>query len=342
MEKNNKLGKKLLATGNGRCNIMNWGAPVYFGDAAFVEKVLSFCPPDSVRRFLEGLGLVLRQEEGGRIYPAGNRADMVLDAFTEPLNNSSVQVLLSTEAIGLQQIEKGWQVQTQTGESYTASHLILAGGGCAAPKLGGTDSMYRLLSEQGFTLVPPWPALCALETDKGPLRGLSGLRLLARAAGRGLKEGKNMEVSLDFSPTLGLCDAVMERKTPEAPDANLDKVRQWLAERQSYLAPHRLLSGALPKALADKMLGKTLEQTARNLCDWRLRVKGVRGFDHAQVAAGGISTKGINPQTMETSLPRLYLCGELLNVDGDTGGHNLMFALATGILAGESIAPERK
>lgn len=165
---------------------------------------------------------------------------------------------------------------------------------------------------------------------------------LARAAGQGLMEGKNMEVSLDFSPTLGLCDAVMERKTPEAPDANLYQVRQWLTERQNYLAPQRLLSGALPKALADRMLGKTLEQTARNLCDWRLRVKGVRGFDHAQVAAGGISTKDINPQTMETSLPGLYLCGELLNVDGDTGGHNLMFALATGILAGESIAPERK
>ena len=112
---------------------------------------------------------------------------------------------------------------------------------------------------------------------------------------------------------------------------------KWLKLRRGSLAQHRLLSGALPKALADCLQASTLEQIARNLSDWRLQVQGVRGFDHAQVAAGGISTQGLNPQTMESPLKSLFLTGELLNVDGDTGGHNLMFALATGILAGESV-----
>lgn len=371
LEKNNKLGKKLLATGNGRCNIMNAGAPVYFGDAAFAGEVLSFCPPQSVKGFLEGLGLVLRQEEGGRVYPAGNRADMVLDAFVEPLAGSSVQVLLDAEAVSIEQLKDGWRITTAKGDALEAPSLILAGGGCAAPKLGGSDSMYTLARSLGFSLVAPWPALCALETERKPLKGLSGLRLiarltllqegqpvdaaqgealfsdtgisgvcamqLARAAGQGLQKGAGMALSLDFSPALGLTDTAMERKEPQPPDANYHKVLKWLKLRRGYLAQHRLLSGALPKALADCLQASTLEQIARNLSDWRLQVQGVRGFDHAQVAAGGISTQGLNPQTMESPLKSLFLTGELLNVDGDTGGHNLMFALATGILAGESV-----
>ena len=372
MEKNSKLGKKLLATGNGRCNIMNAGEPVYFGEKEFAHQVLSYCPPDSVRAFLEGLGLVLRTEEGGRMYPAGNRGDMVLDALTTPLLGSGVQVLLDTQAEKLEQVAEGWRVTASNGESYTAPSLILAGGSCAAPKLGGTDSMYQLLTPLGFELARPLPALCALETQRKPLQGLSGLRLLARltllaqgepadaaqgemlfgdtgvsgvcamqlarAAAQALDKGQEVVLSVDVTPTLGLRDTAMERKPPEKPGQMAETARQWLLKRAGFLPDNRLLQGALPKPLADRLQGPSIEETAHHLADWRLQVTGVRGFDHAQVAAGGISTRGINAQTMESALPGLYLCGELLDVDGDTGGHNLMFALATGILAGESAA----
>ncbi len=371
LEKNDKPGKKLLATGNGRCNVMNDGAPVYFGSEAFAKSVLGRCPAERVRAFLEGLGLVLRKEEGGRLYPSGNRADMVVSALLAPLENSSVQMRTGCTVTGVEQKGGVWQVYTEKGERHTAQKLLLAGGGRAAPRLGGTDSMYRIARGLGFSVTPLYPALCALETDKKPLHGLTGLRLLSRltlwdgqkpvAAAQGealfgengisgvcamqlardaallLGKGESPTLYMDFSPLNGLCDTVMERKTPAAPDIHFEPMLHWLRQRARLLPCDRLLSGFLPRPMDKRLLGRTIEETAQMLTQFALPVKGVRGFDHAQVTAGGVSTKGINPLTMESPLKGLYLAGELLDVDGDCGGYNLLFAFAGGILAAEAM-----
>lgn len=370
LEKNDKLGKKLLATGNGRCNVMNDGPPVYFGSESFAKAVLTNCPKERVRGFLEGLGLVLRREEGGRLYPSGNRADMVVSALTAPLENSSVSVKTGCAVTKLRQTDGLWQVTDENGGHYTAPHVLLAGGGRAAPKLGGSDAMYAIAGSLGLDVTPLYPALCALETDKKPLHGLSGLRLLCRltlcdgqrpiaaATGEALfgdsgisgvcamqlardaaimtANGKTPTLYMDFSPLCGLCDAVMERKAPAAPDLHAKDMLFWLKKRAQSLPYERLLSGFLPRPLDKRLLGRTVEETARLLTCFALPVRGVRGFDHAQVTAGGVSTRGVNAATMESPLKGLYLAGELLDVDGDCGGYNLLFAFASGISAAEA------
>lgn len=374
LEKNDRLGKKLLATGNGRCNVMNDSAPVYFGSEAFADAVLRHCPPARVRAFLEGLGLVLRREDGGRLYPSGNRADMVLSALTAPLEGGSVQVKTGCAVTDVARSGSLWQVRTRTGESYTAEKVLLAGGGCAAPKLGGTDAMYTLANRLGLRVTPLYPALCALETDKKPLHGLSGLRLLCRltlcdgeravAAAQGealfgesgisgvcamqlsrdaaliLAKGRTPTLYMDFSPLNGLSDAVMERKSPQAPDANYPAMLRWLQQRARTLPYDRLLTGFLPRPMDKRLLGRTAGETARLLTQFALPVRGVRGFDHAQVTAGGVATHGVDPATLLSPLEGLYLAGELLDVDGDCGGYNLLFAWASGILAAEAMVKD--
>lgn len=374
LEKNDKLGKKLLATGNGRCNVMNDEKPVYFGDASFARSVLSYCPPQRVRAFLESLGLVLRQEESGRLYPAGNRADMVVSALTNGLERAGVQIKTGCEIVKLQAQNGLWQALDSQGQRYTAQQVLLAGGGCAAPQLGGTEAMYHLASSLGLSVTPLYPALCALETEKKPLHGLTGLRLLSRltlcdgfrpvAAAQGealfsesglsgvcamqlardaamlLAKGKTPTLYMDFSPLNGLCDARMERKTPDDPTIRYQAMLGWLKRRANLLPYDGLLSGFLPRPLDRRLLGRTLEDTARLLTAFALPVKGVRGFKHAQVTAGGVTTRGIDPSTMRSPLNSLYLAGELLDVDGDCGGFNLLFAFASGILAAEAMAVE--
>ncbi|MDD4710826.1 MAG: aminoacetone oxidase family FAD-binding enzyme [Eubacteriales bacterium] len=369
IEKNDKLGKKLLATGNGRCNVWNTGEPVYFGDDGFAEQVLQLTGASGVRAFFAGLGLVTRQEEGGRVYPASNRADTVLRVMTQALERSSVAVRLNETVTQVTPDNGLWRVRLASGGTYSAPHVIFSGGGMAAPALGGTASMYDLLRPLGFSVVPPFPALCAVKTDKKKLKGLTGSRFmcrltlmdgtlpiasaqgealvaqdgisgvcamqLGRDAGALMMKGISPVLNIDFSPLLGLTDSRMERKTPELPDS--EPVLRWLNERAGFLSPRDLLTGALPRPLDTQLLKNKPEDTAQALVSFRLPVIGVRGFDGAQVTAGGVATRKIDPKTMQShDHPGLYLTGELLNVDGDTGGWNLLFAFATGILAGES------
>lgn len=372
LEKNPRPGKKLLATGNGRCNVMNTGEPVFFGDASFAREVLRQCPHQRVRAHLESLGLHFRQEGGGRLYPATGRADTVLNALLWALEKGNVQILCGARAEEIKQKGALWQVRDGEGRTYLAESLLMAGGGMAAPRLGGCEDMYFLAEKLGFSVARPMPALCALETEKKPLKGLQGLRLparltllakgapaaasmgeilfsetgvsgvcamqLARAAAE--NEGKSVALSVDFSPALSLCDYEMTRLDPGKILDPLPQAEKWLTARAERLPWERLLTGALPAPLDQRLTGRTVRETAENITAFTLSVTGVRGFDHAQVTAGGVDPKQIDPKTMMTCLPGLYMAGEMLNVDGDTGGHNLLFAFATGILAAEDVAAQ--
>ncbi|MBQ9197457.1 MAG: NAD(P)/FAD-dependent oxidoreductase, partial [Clostridia bacterium] len=243
-----------------------------------------------------------------------------------------------------------------------------------APKLGAVNA-YALLTSLGCRLIAPSPALSPLETEKAPLKGLSGLRLpavltlcgdgkpvacaqgealfadygvsgvcamqLAREAGNLLRAGKKAMLYIDFSPAMGLGDYVMGRQAPLPPGSNEAGLRRWLEDRRRALPGDPLL-GALPRLLREKLQKAPQADLPRLLCAYPLAVTGVRGFDQAQVTQGGIDTADFDPATLQClRLPGLYACGEMLNVDGDCGGFNLQFAFACGLLAGESAARER-
>lgn len=376
LEKEHKLGRKLLATGNGRCNLMNLGPPVYFGDADFANQVLSRCGADQVGAFFDSLGLTFFEEALGRVYPHTRQAATVLDCLLAGFSGwPQARVQTGVEVTGIRLKDKGFEVTTAGGERHLAPRVILAAGSPAAPKLGGSGLMAEELARLGHRLVPFFPALCALTTQTKPIKGLNGLRVpayltllqggrpvaaaagevlfanygisglcamqLARDAETGLAAGKQVEVALNFAPLLGLAPPLMRRLDLSELQENSHHTvaEQLLLNREKTLGRERLYTGLLPRNMADKLQSLSTREAARWLIGLRLAVTGTQGLESAQVAAGGIDCRDIESDTMESKkAPGLYVCGEMLNVDGDTGGFNLLFAWATGILAGQAVA----
>lgn len=380
LEARDRIGRKLLATGNGRCNLLNLGPPVYFGDTGFAGLVLRACPAAEVLSFFDSLGLLTAQEENNLVYPASNQASTVLDVLRLPLENDPrCLIVCGARVTGL---ARGTEVNgaaplfaalTASGESYSAPCVLVASGSPAQPQLSGSDDMYPLLEKLGHRVVTPRPALTGLVTDPQAVRGLKGLRLpaiatlcadgrplcrtqgevlfaqdgisgvcimqLSRDAGKALAEKRQPVVFLDFSPLLGLAPRLMKRGQPADPDVNGSAILDFLKLRAARLTREASLFGALPRLLALRLKDLPLEQLADQLSAYPLPVRALRGFEHAQVAAGGIDTRDVAPGTLASRLvPGLYFAGEVLNVDGDCGGYNLLFAWATGILASRAAA----
>jgi predicted Rossmann fold flavoprotein len=378
LEARDRVGKKLLATGNGRCNLLNTGAPIYFGDPAFACSVLAACPVERVLAFFHRLGLTTVEEESGLVYPGTYQAASVLEVLRAFLDHSpGFRLVTNAEAVDVQPRPGGFVVHTRAGEQYAASRVLAAAGGPAQPRLSGTDSLFAPLKRLGHTLVQLRPALTGIETDPADVRGLKGMRLpalctlcggddrpvcasagevifsdtgisgicvmqISRDAGQLLQAGDRPTLYLDMSPLLGLEPRLMQRMPVKDPRRNHARVLALLQQRVSDLPSGQALTGLLPRLLQDRLRGLDLHKLAAMLCAMPLRVQAVRGWDQAQVAAGGIDTADVEVPTMESKLvPGLHLAGELLNVDGDCGGYNLLFAWATGILAGTAMAAEQ-
>ena len=365
LERMDRVGKKLLATGNGRCNLMNTGELRYHGDEAFAGHVLRLCGAKEQSRFWRGHGLFLREEEAGRVYPLTGQASTVLDTLRFTLEKLGIEVRTNARVTKLSQSKGSWLVSTENGE-IPCGRVIVAGGGKAQPKLGSDGSAYALLESFGHRLVRPKPALTQIETETAPIRGLTGIRIRAEAAVlRGdeclrRERGELLFTDYGISGICAMqCAAYITQGTeisvnllPGMSDENeiendLRRRRNlWLgqpAERVfcGLLVPRlaeRVAEAAgvkLKDRKADALRDEEIRKLTRVLRDFRLRPTGIKGFENAQVTAGGIGTEDFDPATMESRLaPGLHAAGEVLNVDGDCGGYNLMFAFGSGILAG--------
>lgn len=371
LERSDRVAKKLLATGNGRCNLANVGKNAYYGDESFANEVLAHLGAEDVRAFFDRLGVPTRPDSAGRVYPACNQAAAVVDALRLRLSQSRVRIVTNAQATAIEKTADGYTVRTSAG-NFTAGKVIVCCGGLAAPKLGAANA-YDLLTPYGCKLIAPGPALTPIETEKSPIKGLSGLRLpvtltlcdgkkpvactqgemlfadygvsgvcvmqLSRDAHNLLKRRAKPVLYVDFSPAMGLGDYRMERLQPRAPYVNEQRMLRYLQEREAYMPENDLLLGALPRLLRERLPKASSEELAPLLCAYPLPVTGVRGYDQAQVTQGGIDTKDFSPATLEHRQHKgLYACGEILNVDGDCGGFNLQFAFACGMLAGEHAA----
>lgn len=363
-----RVGRKLLATGNGRCNLLNMLDAPYFGDAAFAKSVLSHCGRERVLSFFHELGLVTREEGGGRVYPGCGQAAAVLDVMRKALERRHVRILCDAKVTSIKKGPGGFRVAFGD-ERVEARNVIVACGGMAGGKLGHDGNAYALLTEFGHILKKPKPALTPLLAEKKAIKGLSGLRLpailtlcdgekpLARSGGEVLftdygisgicamqlsadvERAKKPMLYVDFSPMLGLVPCVYQRLNAGDVYENREKVQQLLRERNRILPPEEALVGLLPRLLAERLQGLKERPLADALCAWPVPITGVRGFEYAQVTRGGIHPRDFDPATLESRLQKgLYAAGEMLNVDGDCGGYNLLFAFASGILAGQAAA----
>ena len=369
LEKMDRVGKKILATGNGRCNLMNTGAPRYPGNAAFAAQVLEKCGAAEQRAFWEHLGLRLRQEEAGRVYPVSAQASSVLDALRLQLSALRVSVRTGVAVVALCGENGGWTAIAADGTRYCADRVIVCGGGCAQPKLGSDGSALKLLTAAGCVATPFAPALTQIITDAAPLKGLSGIRVKAQVAvvdgknvlheedgellfadygvsgvcvmqcARYARAGRMLRVSLLRG--MGFADASEFRR--ELHHRRKAWAQRPMQELLTGLCVPRLAAALMRQAgwrlredsLCGQMTADMAEQLTRTADAWLLAIHGVKGFESAQVASGGASVQAFEPATLEHRRQRgLFAAGEVLDVDGDCGGFNLMFAFGSGILAG--------
>lgn len=369
LERMDRVGKKILATGNGRCNLMNTGEPRYPGNGAFAEKVLEKCGVSAQKAFWEHLGLRLRQEEAGRVYPVSAQASSVLDALRLQLNALRVEVRTGVSVTRLRGERDGWAATTADGTRYFGHRMIVCGGGCAQPKLGSDGSALKLLTDVGCSATPFAPALTQIITDAAPLKGLSGIRVKAQVAvmdgknvlheedgellfadygvsgvcvmqcARFAREGRMVRVSLRKG--MGFKDAgefrrELHRRRKEWADRPMTELLTGLCVPRLSAALMRQAGWTVrEESLCGQMTADMAEQLTRTVDAWLLPIRGVKGFESAQVASGGASVQEFDPATMENRrLKGLFAAGEVLDVDGDCGGFNLMFAFGSGILAG--------
>jgi len=367
LERMDRVGKKILATGNGRCNLMNTGELRFPGGETLAKAVLARCGAEAQTRFWQHLGLRMRQEDGGRVYPVSGAASTVLDTLRQTMRLLDVETVTGAEATAIRRTKRGWAVEA--GQTYTAERVIIAGGGCAQPKLGSNGSVYPLLKSLGHHMVQPRPALTQIITDTAPIRGLSGIRVRCdvRITGnRGEKVRESGELLFADYGVTGVCVMQCARWASPGDVVHIDltralgfddpaALRDELLRRKHLwgdMAQLELLTGlCVPKLAialfraagiekpsercAEQLTARQIDQLVRVCSDLALEVKGVKGFESAQVTAGGISAEEFDPATLQSRIaPGIHAAGEVLDVDGDCGGFNLMFAFGSGILAG--------
>lgn len=371
-----RLGRKLLATGNGRCNFSHQGFTDnnYHGEHPhFVHDAFQRFDEDDTLAFFERLGLAVTTDDRHRYYPASLQASAVLDVLRMALDEADVQVHTDTRITTVQPLEKGGFRLLWKGGSANADAVIVATGGEAAPKLGGCRDGYKLLMQLGHSLVETAPGIVQLVGDVSTLKAANGLkrevRLTIRGNGKRLvqDEGELLITNYGLSgPPVLQCAGHAVRALARGdkvqaeinffPDQDLGALTEAFLARHETFPQRRAAAffvGLLPRLLAqcalkacgikaEAVLDKhKLTALAQLLHAWRLSISGPRSFAEAQVTLGGIDTADFDSQSMQSwMVPGLYACGEVLDIDGDCGGYNLQWAWSSGRLAAVSAVEE--
>ncbi len=373
VERQARLGRKLQATGNGRCNLSNLHASRggYHGDdAAFSEYAISRFSPEAALSWFRSMGLFTVAEESGRVYPYSDQANSVVDVLRFALEKPNIKVKCGVEIEKVKKTPSGFRLEGN-GEALDCDRLIIACGGLAGTKLGGTMSGYKLLRSLGHHCTRLRPALVQLKSSWGGVIGLKGVRanchaailrdgsLFSESTGElqfteyGLSGPVIFEVSRDVCQQKGDWSCRLDFLPGVTEQELLEELKR---RRNTALPASELLTGIL-----HNRLGRVLTQAAgisagRAIAElpdgalWDV-VRAVKAFDvpltetlgmdSAQVTAGGMVTSEFDETTMESRFVRgLYACGEVLDVDGDCGGYNLQWAWSSGRLAGLSAGRE--
>ena len=370
-ERQARVGRKLAATGNGRCNLtnLNAGQDSYHGEEpSFASAALRRYSVADTLKWFENMGLYAVAEESGRVYPYSDQANSVVDVLRFALNRPNITLLSGVEVSKVRKIDTGFRVESAE-ESWDCDRLIIACGGLAGTKLGGSMSGYKLLRTFGHKVTRLRPTLVQLKSSFSGCASLKGVRanchaeirhgdvLHSRSRGElqfteyGLSGPVIFEISRDVCQKPGKWVCKMDF-LPDLEESKLEEMV--LSRRNTELTCEDLLTGIL-----HNRLGRVLVQSAgiagyvpvrqleeeeiKAVCRvakaFEVELTEPMGMDSAQVTAGGILTSEFDPQTMESRLvPGLYACGEVLDIDGDCGGYNLQWAWSSGRLAGTSAA----
>ena len=374
LEKNDRLGKKLLITGKGRCNVTNCcGAAEVLANVPrngrFLYSAMNAYPPEKIQRFFEENGCPLKIERGNRVFPESDRSQSILEALRSKLDmlHITVRNCSATEILtdGIQVIG----VRT-TREEFDANWVILATGGVSYPATGSTGDGYKMAQKVGHTVIAPEGSLvplCSDDPDCSAMQGLSlrnvGVKLLNEkgkllyqdfgellfthfgvsgptvlSASAHLK-GDNCKFIIDLKPALD------EKKLNDRLLRDLEQYKNRAMENAltdllpRSMIPVVLRKAGIPESLQANSLTKELRRTLVTLLKaFPVPVSGKRPVAEAIITSGGIKTSEVDPKTMESKIvPGLYFAGEILDCDAYTGGFNLQIAWATAYAAGQAV-----
>ncbi len=368
LERNNRVGKKILATGNGRCNYTNTTANVTdYNNQEFVSYGLSVFTPSRTMDFFKELGIEPKVEKEGKAYPLSEQASSIIDVFLYELNRLNVNIVTEAKVISVIRRKSSFTVYLEDGTSFDGDKVILATGGKAMPKSGSDGSGYQLAEDLKHNITKVFPALVKLKLDSPYLKHLQGIKMPTRVSLVHKGETLQTEEGDVLFGNYGISGPTILQLSRQAMNLynkgekvyiKLQLVQQLnkkeVAERFSNskekavdfslvgLINKRYISAIIKEAKIEKqntlvkdLSTKQLEKLIDLLFDWRFLVTGSKSFNDAQVTAGGVSTKEINEQTMESKIVKgLFITGELQDIDGRCGGYNLQWAWSSGYLAG--------
>lgn len=374
LERKDRILKKVLITGNGRCNITNVNANIsnYFGkNISSVENILNRFTPQDTMDFFNELGIVCNEENRGKVYPLSGQASSVVDALRFEAEKLGIKI--ETEFY-VRKIEKDgfkFKIYSEDKKKIEAGRVILAAGGQSYPELGSNGSGFELAKELGHSVTKLSPSIVQLKTEKNQVKGLQGIKtdVAVTAYGDNKKictyDGELLftDYGISGNVVFNISFVVPLYKNVEFEIDFMEKfdyneLYEMLKERKrilSHLTMENYFNGMINKKLGQflskvsgiEKLSKPVkdlnDSDIRKLCTvlkkYRVKILETTGFKNAQVTAGGVSLDEVNTETLESKIVKgLYFSGEVLDVYGECGGFNLQWAWASGHIAGENTA----
>jgi len=378
LEKQPRVGKKLLATGNGRCNLYNENAcaDAYFGSRSFADYALRSFSPFQAEKFFLSLGIMTRKTEDGLYYPMSNQASAVLDCLRETAKEAGVNEITGFSVSSVEGGIGKFRILSEDGKIVTAKRVILACGSMASPKNGGTNAFQMILKPLGHKIRPCFPVLTQLKTLPECVTGLKGLKYqgeislyekntyiagesgeilfgensisgiavmqLSLHAAERLAKGRKLFLRMRLLP-MSFQETIvfLKKRIKNNPARPLEEFLTGVLQKRIGQNALKRIGIQSLSARCDSLSDEMIEKLSKELTEWTVPVTGIGGFDAAQVMLGGADTHDFVPETMESRLvPGLYAAGELMDITGPCGGYNLAWAWASGILAGRSAAKD--
>ena len=360
-EKNAKPGKKILVTGNGRCNFSNTNlSPSHFyGDVTFLRKVLTSVYADD-ENYFRSLG-IFSYEEDGRLYPRSQQSSAIRDALLNKISSLGISIITEHTVCEIKRKDSGFSV-----DDYYFDAVVLSGGSKASPVHGSDGSCYAFAEGFSHQITPLHPALCGLLTGEktSSLKGVraegnaklfSGSRLLGEEEGEiqftdnavsGIpvmnlshlcKDNKNLSLTIDLCYDLSFNELFEHIKAQPKTDVIETILSGIINNKLGFMVMEK--AGIKPHSTLTKVTVDGVKRLCDTLKGFTLKIKGTKDFTNAQITCGGIDTKDIDPATMMSQIEKgLFFCGEILDIHGDCGGYNLHLAWTTGRIAGNAVA----
>ena len=362
-EKEKRVGRKILATGNGRCNMTNTTASYndyHSLDIKFIYPTIERFWVDQTLDFFENIGILWKEEDDGKVYPYSDTASAVLDVLRQKLEKSGV---ITECEFGVKKIKKQnnqFIIEDKNGNRKRADRVIIATGGMAGAQLGSDGSGYKILEGFGHKITKLYPSLVQIRTQTDTVKKLKGIKVNAKVSvGDKEKTGEVLftdygisgppvfwlssyiegekEIALDIMPEYSYTDIsdMITKRVNTLGDIPLEDFFVGMLNKRVSQALLKHIGVEPLSRLASSLSRKEIQALSSIIKNFKLQIKGTSTWNNAQVTKGGADVSQFNADTMESRLVKgLYCCGEVLDVDGDCGGYNLQWAWSSGYIAG--------